>query len=426
MLRQPHSVSKREKYDYVEEVIKLLNMESFADAVVGILGEGLNVEQRKLLTIGIELTAKPKLLLFLDEPTSGLDSQSSWAICSLLRRLADAGQAVLCTIHQPSALLFQQFDRLLFLAKGGKTVYFGNIGENSEVLLDYFESNGARTCDPQENPAEYMIEIVNNTQDIQGRDWFETWKANPESQAVQAEINRIHAEKMNQPESDASVTDMNMEFAAPFHVQLLEVTTRVFQQYWRTPSYILSKWVLAMATGLFVGFSFFKAQTSLAGLQTIVYACFMLITIFQTVVQQVHPYFVTQRSLYEVREKPSKAYSWQAFLIANVIVEIPWHISMGILTYACFYYPIAGVQSSDRQGLVLLFCIQLFIYAASFAQMTVAAMRDAETAAAVVSLLTILSLLFCGVMQSPAALPGFWNFMVRTRQSDALFLTPSN
>ena len=77
MLRQPKTVSKEEKYAYVEEVIKMLNMEDFANAVVGVPGEGLNVEQRKLLTIGVELAAKPKLLLFLDEPTSGLDSQVS-------------------------------------------------------------------------------------------------------------------------------------------------------------------------------------------------------------------------------------------------------------------------------------------------------------------------------------------------------------
>ena len=103
ILRQPRTVSKQEKHDYVEEVIKMLGMEDFAEAVVGVPGEGLNVEQRKLLTIGVELAAKPKLLLFLDEPTSGLDSQSSWAICAFLRKLADHGQAVLCTIHQPSA-----------------------------------------------------------------------------------------------------------------------------------------------------------------------------------------------------------------------------------------------------------------------------------------------------------------------------------
>lgn len=69
MLRQPKSVSKQEKHDYVEDVLRMLGMEDFAEAIVGVPGEGLNVEQRKLLTIGVELAAKPKLLLFLDEPT---------------------------------------------------------------------------------------------------------------------------------------------------------------------------------------------------------------------------------------------------------------------------------------------------------------------------------------------------------------------
>jgi len=150
-LRQPKTVSISEKNKYVEDVIDMLGMRDFADAIVGTPGEGLNVEQRKLLTIGVELAAKPALLIFLDEPTSGLDSQSSWAICSFLRKLAEHGQAVLSTIHQPSALLFQQFDRLLFLAKGGKTVYFGEIGEQSRTLLDYFEGNGARVCGSSEN-----------------------------------------------------------------------------------------------------------------------------------------------------------------------------------------------------------------------------------------------------------------------------------
>jgi energy-coupling factor transporter ATP-binding protein EcfA2 len=105
--------------------VAMLKMEEFAGAVIGVPGQGLNVEQRKRLTIGVELAARPELLLFLDEPTSGLDSQTSWAICEFIRELTRSGQAVLCTIHQPSATLFQRFDRLLLLAPGGKTVYFG-------------------------------------------------------------------------------------------------------------------------------------------------------------------------------------------------------------------------------------------------------------------------------------------------------------
>jgi ABC-type multidrug transport system ATPase subunit/ABC-type multidrug transport system permease subunit len=77
LLRQTSDVPTAEKYEYVDKVIEMLEMEEYADAVIGTPGNGLNVEQRKRTTIGIELVAKPGLLLFLDEPTSGLDSRKA-------------------------------------------------------------------------------------------------------------------------------------------------------------------------------------------------------------------------------------------------------------------------------------------------------------------------------------------------------------
>ncbi|GME98306.1 unnamed protein product [Ambrosiozyma monospora] len=136
-LKQPLHTSKKEKDLYVENVIDLLDMCPYADAIVGVAGEGLNIEQRKRLTMGVELAAKPQLLLFLDEPTSGLDSQTAWSICKLISKLSNDGQAIMCTIHQPSAILMKEFDRLLFLAKGGRTVYFGELGDGCETLIKY-------------------------------------------------------------------------------------------------------------------------------------------------------------------------------------------------------------------------------------------------------------------------------------------------
>lgn len=407
MLRQPASVSKEEKYKFVEDVIRMLNMEDFADAVVGVPGEGLNVEQRKLLTIGVELAAKPKLLLFLDEPTSGLDSQSSWAIVSFLRKLADSGQAVLCTIHQPSAVLFQEFDRLLFLAKGGKTVYFGDIGKNSRTLLNYFEANGARPCHSDENPAEYMLEIANG----QAHDWHSVWLKSQERQEVEAEIDRIHNEKAHQIHTGQD-EGSHSEFAMPFSQQLIAVTVRVFQQYWRMPEYIFAKMFLGVVAGLFIGFSFYKPDASLAGMQITIFSSFQVITLFSAVVQQIQPLFVTQRSLYEVRERPSKAYSWKAFMMAQIIVEIPYQIVLGVFTYLCFYFPVVGTgQDSESQALLMLLIVMLFVYASSYAHMTIAALPDANTAGALVTLGMLLSMMFCGVLQTPVALPGFWLFM---------------
>lgn len=94
----------------------------------------------------------------------------------------------------------------------------------------------------------------------------------------------------------------------------------------------------------------------------------------------------------------------------------------GVLIFACFYYPVVGIQSSIRQGLVLLFVIQLFIYASSFAQMTIAPMPDAHTAASIVTLLTLMSIIFSGVLQTADALPGFWIFMVRYLTRNHLIL----
>lgn len=96
-----------------------------------------------------------------------------------------------------------------------------------------------------------------------------------------------------------------------------------------------------------------------------------------------------------------------------MVVEVPYQIVTGILMFGAFYYPVIGIQGSARQGLVLLFMIQLMLYASSFAQMTIAALPNALTAASIVTLLVLMSLTFCGVLQPPNELPGFWMFMYR-------------
>ncbi|KAF5024207.1 hypothetical protein F66182_3721 [Fusarium sp. NRRL 66182] len=417
LLRQPAHVPKQEKLDYVEQVIKLLDMEEYADAVVGVPGEGLNVEQRKRLTIGVELAAKPPLLLFVDEPTSGLDSQTSWAILDLLEKLTNAGQAILCTIHQPSAMLFQRFDRLLFLAKGGKTVYFGDIGENSKTMTSYFERNGGHACPPDANPAEWMLEVIGaapgSHTDV---DWFEAWRGSPEYREVQGELERIKREHetATEDEDDGSFR----EFAAPFMVQLKEVLYRVFQQYWRTPVYIYSKAALCTLVALFIGFVFFDAPNSIQGLQNQMFAIFNLLTIFGQLVQQSMPQFVIQRSLYEVRERPSKVYSWKVFMLAQLIVELPWNGLMAVIMYFCWYYPVglynnasAAGQTTERGALMFLFLFMFLLFTGTFSTFIIAGFETAEGGANVANLMFMLCLIFCGVLAPRGSLPGFWSFM---------------
>lgn len=428
VLRQPAHVPREEKVQYVEEVIKLLEMTEYADAVVGVPGEGLNVEQRKRLTIGVELAAKPALLLFLDEPTSGLDSQTSWAILDLLDKLKKNGQAILCTIHQPSAMLFQRFDRLLFLARGGRTVYYGDVGENSRILVDYFVRNGGPACPPAANPAEWMLEVIGaapgSHTDI---DWHQTWRNSQEYAAVKRHLAELKSERGQAQALERTLSAQKREdkaayreFAAPFMVQLRETTVRVFQQYWRSPSYIYSKIFLCVMSALFIGFSLYKMPNTQTGLQNQMFGIFMLLTIFGQLLQQIMPHFVTQRALYEVRERPSKAYSWKAFMMSNIFVELPWNSLMAVLIFFCWYYPIGLYKNAELTDKVTLRGFQVFLYVwmfllftSTFTHMIIAGIETAETGGNIANMMFSLCLIFCGVLAQPSTFPRFWIFMYR-------------
>jgi ABC-type multidrug transport system permease subunit len=106
-------------------------------------------------------------------------------------------------------------------------------------------------------------------------------------------------------------------------------------------------------------------------------------------------------------------YSWFAFVISNIVVELPFQAFLGITAFASYYYAVFGVQSSERQGLVLLFFIQNFVFASTFAQFMVAGLPDAEAAGNMATIFLFMCSMFNGVMQSPDALPGFWIFMYR-------------
>ncbi|KAF4450932.1 ATP-binding cassette transporter [Fusarium austroafricanum] len=409
LLRQPDHIPDTEKLDYMNRVIELLDIQEWADVVVGVLGEGLDVEQRERLAIGVELAAKPPVLLFVDEPTSGLDSQTSWAILSLLDKLSKAGQSTLCTIHQPSAVLFERFDRLLLLSEGG------DIGDNAQTLIDYFERNGAIPCPPGANPAEWMLEAIgaapSSHSDI---DWHQVWRSSPEYQQVQNELTRlqsISSEKTHAPTS-------YHEFATPLWYQFRVVTQRVFQQTWRSPSYIYSKLGLCIASSLFIGLVFINSPLSIRGLQNQIFAIFEMTSIVTQLINQQMPQFITQRSLYEVRERPAKVYSWKVFMLAQVVSELPWYTLASLLMWTAFYFPVGfysnaqeADQSHERAILMLLLFWVFFLWVSTFAHLCVSFSPGTEEGANTASLLFFLSFFFCGVLASPDEMPGFWKFV---------------
>ena len=177
------------------------------------------------------------MLLFLDEPTSGLDSNTAWSICQLLRKLANQGHAILCTIHQPSAKQFEVFDKLLFLVSG-KSAYFGDIGRDFHHLVNYFENFGAKACAENENPAEWLLSIT-DAEVLHHSDWAEVWSKSKERHNVQKQLAEM-SQTLVKPSADTEHLASH-EFASPFINQLLIVIVRTFLRDWRTPSYLYSK-----------------------------------------------------------------------------------------------------------------------------------------------------------------------------------------
>ncbi|KAF4949226.1 hypothetical protein FSARC_13532 [Fusarium sarcochroum] len=424
LLRQSAEISRQDKLKYVEHVIDMLDMQEFSDAVIGTPGEGLNVEQRKRLTIGVELAARPQLLVFLDEPTSGLDSQTSWAICDLIEKLTASGQAVLCTIHQPSAILFARFDRLLLLAPGGKTVYFGDLGEQSKTLLKYFERNGAPACPPDANPAEYMLDIIqpSNDEDVDDVDWHQIWRDSPEFQSVKQELQRLNDLPSTQP-SNATALDhgdasQHQEFVSSFWTQFREVLIRTWKHFWRSPTYTWSKTVLIVLSSLYIGFTF-EAKNTIQGLQNQLYAIFMYMVLFQSISDQIMPNFVPQRDLYEVRERPSKIYRWNTYILSNILVEAAWNTFMALIMYFCWYYPVGFVRNTTaddqqiRGFLVFLFLWMYMLFTSTFSHFAIVCIGSAEEAGVLATLLWMLCISFCGVGVTYGDIPAFWTFMYR-------------
>ncbi|KAJ5502138.1 CDR ABC transporter [Penicillium fimorum] len=388
LLRQSRNTPKAEKLKYVDTIIDLLELHDLADTLIGSVGNGLSVEQRKRVTIGVELVSKPSILIFLDEPTSGLDGQSAYNTVRFLRKLADVGQAVLVTIHQPSAQLFAQFDTLLLLAKGGKTVYFGDIGDNAASVKQYFGQYGAH-CPADANAAEFMIDVVTGgIEAVKDKDWHQIW--------------------LN---SSEQTLDDGFEFSMPLWEQTKIVTQRMNVALFRNTNYINNKFSLHIISAMLNGFSFWRPGPSVSALNLKMFTIFNFVFVAPGVINQLQPLFIQRRDIYDTREKKSKMYSWVAFVTGLIVSEFPYLCICAVLYFVCWYWPVWRLpHDSNRSGATFFMMLIYELIYTGIGQF-IAAYSPNPTFAALVNPLIISTLiLFCGVFVPYMQLSVFWRY----------------
>ncbi|KAG0172189.1 hypothetical protein DFQ30_011013 [Apophysomyces sp. BC1015] len=406
-LRQPSNVPKAEKDDYVEKIIQLLEMDNIADAQVGEPGTGfgISIEERKRLTVGMELVSKPKLL-FLDEPTSGLDSQSSYNIIRFIRKLADAGWPVLCTIHQPSAILFEQFDHLLLIVRDGKMAYHGEIGPDAQIMINYFESNGGPKCSPKANPAEYILDVVGagtvvKAAHVTGGDWAEIWAKSPEAQALEEELEQIHRTADRHPIRKTTT------YATSAWKQFVLVHRRMALAYWRSPGYNLGRLLNVTLNSLLIGFTFWKLGNSISDLPSKLFAFLSNFIICLVFLMLCQPKFMMERSYFR-REYASRYYSWLPWSVSIVLVEIPYILVYSAFYTCCFYWT-AGMQNDFQSVIYFYITFNVILLWSITLSFVIGAYTESPNVAATIdpSVICIL-ILFCGLMQPASAIPHFW------------------
>ena len=405
-LRRPMEIPDAEKDAYVEAVIEMLEMEDFADALIGVPGAGLNLEQRKRVTIGVELAARPEIL-FLDEPSSGLDGQSALSIIRLLRKLAYAGQSILCTIHQPAAELIEKFDHLILLVRGGKVAYDGPMGDRCSDAIDYMSKYG-RPCGETENPAEYFLDVIGaGSRNTQTDDWAQIWM-DSETRAKRRPL--LENVTSTSPTEERSLAKYDRTYATPYYVQLFVILRRTWLYYWREPDYGTSKLLMNVGNSLLNSMTYLQSASNERGAYNRVFSAFMALIVGPPLGLQVEPRFVALRDIFIHRERASLTYHWSIFVLAAIIIELPYAFITSLVYWLLWYFPVGYFYSPARAGYSFLMYELFAIFATSLAQLCAAAMPNLSSTFMANGFFFMFCNTFAGTLSPKPVTPKGWSW----------------
>ncbi|XP_071709163.1 pleiotropic drug resistance protein 1-like isoform X6 [Rutidosis leptorrhynchoides] len=409
-LRLPPEVDSATREMFVEEVMQLVELVPLREALVGLPGvNGLSTEQRKRLTIAVELVANPSII-FMDEPTSGLDARAAAIVMRTVRNTVDTGRTVVCTIHQPSIDIFDAFDELFLLKRGGEEIYVGPLGRHSYHLIKYFEEiDGVRKIKDGYNPATWMLEVTSAAQEATlGINFAEAYK-----NSELYKRNKDLIKENSKPIPGSSDIQFRTQYSQSFWAQCMACLWKQHWSYWRNPPYTAVRFLFTTFIALMFGTIFWdmgskrRNQQDLFNAMGSMYAAILFIGVQNAT--SVQPVVSIERTVF-YRERAAGMYSALPYAFGQVMIEIPY-IFVQTIVYGLIVYSMIGFEWTVVKFLWYLFFMYFtFLYFTFYGMMTVAVTPNHNFAAIISSAFYAIWNLFSGFIVPRTRIPIWWRW----------------
>ncbi|XP_072994199.1 pleiotropic drug resistance protein 3-like isoform X2 [Typha latifolia] len=407
-LRLPPEINSKTRNEFVNEVLEAIELDEIRDTLIGRPGVyGLSTEQRKRLTIAVELVSNPSII-FLDEPTSGLDARAAAIVMRAVKIVAETGRTVVCTIHQPSIDILEAFDELILMKKGGQLIYSGPLGRHSSKVIEYFEGiSGVPRIKNNYNPATWMLEVTSPSIETQLRiDFAQIYR-----ESSLYKVNKVLVKKLSTPPHNSKDISFPNHFPQNDWVQFKACLWKQCLSYWRSPSYNLVRMIFMIVSSTIFAVLFWKHgkrinnQQDLFNMLGLMYSA----TLFNGIKNcaSVLPYIATERTVV-YRENFAGMYSLWAYSFAQVAVEIPY-VLIQVILFLVIVYPAIGYAWTAYKFLwffYTMFCTLL--YYTYLGMMLASLTPDIQMASILASACYQLQNIFSGFIVPSPQIPKWW------------------
>ncbi|KAK0591662.1 hypothetical protein LWI29_030061 [Acer saccharum] len=395
---------------FVEEVMDLVELNPLRNSLVGLPGvDGLSTEQRKRLTIAVELVANPSII-FMDEPTSGLDARAAAIVMRTVRNTVDTGRTVVCTIHQPSIDIFEAFDELFLMKRGGQVIYAGPLGRQSHKLVEHFEAvPGVSKINEGCNPATWVLDVSSNAVEGQlGVDFAEIFANSDQYRRNQRLINELST-----PVPGSKDLYFPTQYSQNFFTQCKACFWKQHWSYWRNPPYNTIRFFMTTVVGIIFGLIFWdkgdktQKQQDLMNLLGAMYSAVLFLGATNT--SAVMSVVAVERTVF-YRERAAGMYSPLPYAFAQVAIETIY-VSIQTLVYSLLLFMMIGFPlDAVKFFWFYFFILMCFMYFTLYGMMLVALTPNHQIAAIVMSFFLSFWNLFSGFLIPRTQIPIWWRW----------------